>query len=122
MSGVDDFRDLAAADVISSSLFGGNYGMGIDVGFSYKWDRQWRVTASLVDLGFIYHTKNTREISASGNYEFDGIGFIYPTVSETNDEPRIMPNLSMILRRMWPTIMRLVCLMPLHGLPSFIHL
>ncbi|HEA30746.1 MAG TPA: hypothetical protein ENH91_12285 [Leeuwenhoekiella sp.] len=87
MSGVDDFRDLDAGDVISSSLFGGNYGLGVDVGFSYKLDRQWRLTASLIDLGFIYHRSETREISAKGSYEFEGIGFIYPTVTEANDEP-----------------------------------
>ncbi|WP_051907793.1 DUF5723 family protein [Flavimarina sp. Hel_I_48] len=87
MSGVEDFRDLETSDVISSSLFGGNYGLGVDVGFSYKLDRQWQLTASLVDLGFIFHSNKTREIYANGNYEFDGIGFIYPTVTEPNDEP-----------------------------------
>ncbi|MGB3775896.1 MAG: DUF5723 family protein, partial [Leeuwenhoekiella sp.] len=87
MSGVDDFDTLDAGEVISSSLFGGNYGLGIDLGFSYKLDRQWHMTASLIDLGFIYHTNKTREISASGSYEFDGIGFIYPTATEVNDAP-----------------------------------
>lgn len=86
-SGVADWRELSTQDIVSNSLFGGNYGLGVDVGFSYKLDRQWRVSASLVDLGMIFHQKDTREYAASGNYDFEGIALDYPTIDDLNEEP-----------------------------------
>ena len=83
-SGVDDQDELTFADIFPSAIAGGNYGVGIDVGMSYKLGRQWQVTASLVDLGMIFHRSKTREFYARGSYDFEGIGFIFPTAG--NDE------------------------------------
>lgn len=86
-SGVLDYELLQARDVVSSAFFSGNHGLGVDVGFSYKLDRQWRLTASLVDLGMIFHKEETREYAASGNYDFDGIGLQYPTLENLDEDP-----------------------------------
>lgn len=81
-SGIAEDDDLTVSNVLSNSLFGGNYGAGIDLGMTYKLGRQWQVTASLVDLGMIFHQSKTREVYARGSYDFDGIGFVFPSVGD----------------------------------------
>lgn len=54
-------------------LFGGNLGLGFDVGFTHHLDKQWTITGSVQDLGFVYNTKNVESYSVKGNYEIEGI-------------------------------------------------
>ncbi|MFB9056416.1 DUF5723 family protein [Mariniflexile ostreae] len=54
-------------------LFGGNLGLGFDVGFTYKWEDQWTVDGSLLDLGFITHTKDIKNFVLKGTYAFEGV-------------------------------------------------
>ena len=82
LSGIDRDEDLTAANVLPNAIGGGNYGAGVDLGMSYKIGRQWQMTASLVDLGMIFHQSKTREIYANGDYDFEGVGFIFPEVGE----------------------------------------
>ena len=65
-SGVDNF-----------TLLGGNLGVGFDVGLTYHFSPQIEFTGSILDLGFIKHSKNTRNFTAIGNYVLDGINFEY---------------------------------------------
>ena len=65
-SGIDNF-----------TLLGGNLGVGFDVGLTYHFSPQIEFTGSILDLGFIKHSKNTRNFTAIGNYVLDGINFEY---------------------------------------------
>ncbi len=40
---------------VKRGLFGGNLGLGVDLGFTYHLNEHTAVTGSVLDLGFIYH-------------------------------------------------------------------
>ena len=61
-------------------FFGGNLGLGFDVGFTYRPTQQLTVDASLLDIGFIRHTKDIESYDLEGAYEFEGINPLFPEV------------------------------------------
>lgn len=67
-----DEIDMDQAYVQNQFLFGGNLGIGVDLGFTYKPEDQWEITGSIQDLGFIYYTKNVESYRVKGNYQLDG--------------------------------------------------
>jgi hypothetical protein len=73
--------------LLGRALLGGNLGIGIDAGITYQFDNQLSLTASLLDLGAIFHTKDTELYKAKGDYTLDGIGLIFPELE--NGEPTI---------------------------------
>lgn len=64
--------------LLGRALLGGNLGIGIDAGITYQLDDQLSLTASLLDLGAIFHTKDTELYKAKGDYILDGIELIFP--------------------------------------------
>ena len=72
----DDNSD-GAREVISKfrkrAFLGGNLGLGIDAGFTYDIEDQWKVTGSVTDLGMIFYTKDVETYKAIGDYTFEGI-------------------------------------------------
>ncbi|MBL4605890.1 MAG: hypothetical protein JKY02_09595 [Flavobacteriaceae bacterium] len=66
-----------ATDLLSKTFLGGNLGLGFDFGLTYHFTPQVEFTASILDFGFIKHSKNTRKYTAKGDYNFDGINFVY---------------------------------------------
>ena len=76
-SGFADLRDVSSDEVIKKikkrTLMGGDLGLGLDVGFTYQIDKQWYVDGSLLDIGFINHSKNIENYAVKGNYQFEGI-------------------------------------------------
>ena len=65
-------------------LFGGNLGLGLDVGFTYQSTDQWTFDLSIQDIGFIRHSKDVENYELNGNYTFEGINPLFPEV--TNGE------------------------------------
>ncbi|EDP71496.1 hypothetical protein FBALC1_03392 [Flavobacteriales bacterium ALC-1] len=61
-------------------LFGGNLGLGIDVGFTYQATDQLMFEGSLQDFGFIRHKKDIESYTLKGNYTFEGINPLFPEV------------------------------------------
>ncbi|MEQ6124573.1 DUF5723 family protein [Pseudotenacibaculum sp. MALMAid0570] len=61
--------------ILSKTFLGGNLGIGFDFGLTYHFTPQLEFTGSILDLGFVRHSKNTRVYSAKGDYTFDGINF-----------------------------------------------
>lgn len=64
-------------------LFGGNLGLGVDIGFTYKFKNNLTLDASIQDIGFIRHKKDVENYSLRGYYEFEGIN---PLFSGSNGE------------------------------------
>lgn len=64
-------------------LFGGNLGLGLDIGFTYKFKNNLTLDASIQDIGFIRHKKDVENYSLRGRYEFEGIN---PLFSGSNGE------------------------------------
>ncbi|WP_298530496.1 DUF5723 family protein [uncultured Algibacter sp.] len=78
----------AIKTIANRVLFGGNLGLGFDVGFSYNITKQWTVDGSLLDIGFIHHSKDVENHELKGDYVFEGINPIFPESngSETADD------------------------------------
>jgi len=60
---------------IENSLLGGNLGAGIDLGFTYHVTPQLQFSGSLIDFGFVQHTKNIKNNLIEGSFTFEGIEF-----------------------------------------------
>ncbi|MBU2997077.1 hypothetical protein KO500_11565 [Cellulophaga baltica] len=72
-------NDESIADIITKrALFGGDLGLGFDLGFTYKLDRQTYITGSILDIGFISHTNDLRTYSLKGKATSEGINVILP--------------------------------------------
>lgn len=69
----DDEFSVEGNDIVSRTLLGGSYGLGIDLGVTYKPSRHTEYTASLLDVGFVSFSNQTKNISATGSYEFNGV-------------------------------------------------
>ncbi|MDG5492487.1 DUF5723 family protein [Psychroserpens sp. SPM9] len=59
-------------------LFGGNLGLGIDVGFTYQLKEQHIITGSLLDFGAIFHSKDVETYHLNGSYTTEGLELIFP--------------------------------------------
>lgn len=60
-------------EIISRALFGGDLGLGFDLGFTYHLSERTTVTGSLLDVGFIYHSSDPKSYSLNGNTTVEGI-------------------------------------------------
>jgi hypothetical protein len=63
-------------------LLGGNLGLGLDFGFTYNDSDQLTFEGSLLDFGFIRHTKDLENYSINGTYVFEGFNPLFPEVGE----------------------------------------
>ncbi len=70
---------------INRALLGGNLGLGVDVGFTYDIEEQWRVTGSVTDLGMIFYTKDVETYKAIGDYVFEGLQAPIQSEEDVND-------------------------------------
>ncbi|WP_158845045.1 DUF5723 family protein [Algibacter sp. L1A34] len=69
-------------------LLGGNLGLGVDLGFNYQLTDQWSVDASLLDVGFITHSKDVENYAIKGKYTYNGINPLFSEAEngQTADE------------------------------------
>lgn len=86
-SGLASLQDLNGSSEISKKLigrafFGGNLGIGVDLGATYDVTNNITASASILDLGAIFHTKDVENYSISSNYTLDGIELIFPPVQD----------------------------------------
>ncbi|NNM23083.1 MAG: hypothetical protein HKO54_06000 [Flavobacteriaceae bacterium] len=81
-SGIKSLENTTAGKVVSRAFLGGNLGVGVDLGATYEIDDRWRASASLLDLGAIFHSKDVEQYHATGDYTLDGIELIFPPLSE----------------------------------------
>ncbi len=88
-SGFEEIRRALDDDSIDSSseitriftrrgLFGGDLGLGVDLGFSYHLNPQTLITGSILDLGFMYHYSDVRNFTLEGSATIEGIEVILP--------------------------------------------
>ncbi|MFT6993946.1 MAG: hypothetical protein ACJA1P_000674, partial [Maribacter sp.] len=58
---------------LKRAIFGGDLGLGIDLGFTYHLNERTAITGSVLDLGFIYHSGNVYKYNLKGNATVEGI-------------------------------------------------
>jgi hypothetical protein len=88
-SGVEGIIDILDDDTITTqndisalllkrALLGGNLGVGFDVGLTHNLDQNTLVTASILDVGFIYHAADIKNYTRQGAATNEGIEIILP--------------------------------------------
>ena len=84
-SGVSFLEDSSAnkgLDILKKRLlFGGNLGVGIDVGFTHQPSPEWTVDASLQDVGFINYSKDIKNYILDGYLQYNGVQSVFPQVT-----------------------------------------
>lgn len=80
----DDTSDLPddIKTIRKRMFFGGNLGLGIDLGFTYEASDQLTYEASLLDIGFIRHTKDIENYRVKGTYVYEGINPIFTEIAD----------------------------------------
>lgn len=81
-SGITSLENSSVGSVLGRAVFGGNIGIGADLGATYKINDRWEASASLLDLGVIFHSKDVEQYHATGDYTLNGIELIFPPLSE----------------------------------------
>ena len=75
-----DTRTQVINKLLGRSFFGGNLGIGVDLGATYEINEKWTASASILDLGAIFHKKNIESYQVSGEYNLDGIELLFPPI------------------------------------------
>ena len=82
-SGINAIKEANREETLGNTIFkrgffGGNLGLGVDLGFSYKLNDQTVFTGSILDLGFIYHSNDVENYTLNGDVTTEGIEVILP--------------------------------------------
>lgn len=86
-SGYASLRELDGASQVTSEIlgrafFGGNIGVGVDLGFTYDITEALTLSASAQDVGAIFHSKDVESYRAHGDYTLNGINLIFPPLNQ----------------------------------------
>jgi hypothetical protein len=68
-----NYSGNAKSDIIKKTFLGGNLGLGLDLGLTYYPKGNLQFTASLIDIGFIKHTKDLESYQFKGSYNYAGL-------------------------------------------------
>lgn len=69
----EGYQGDVVSDMRKKALFGGDLGLGFDLGFTYYPKKQTQITASLIDVGFIKHSKDVETFRYKGTYQYEGV-------------------------------------------------
>lgn len=85
---IDNYSGNAKSDIMKKALFGGNLGLGLDLGLTYYPKENLQFTASLIDIGFISHTKEIESYRWKGYYNYVGLtpDFVLGSTNDILDE------------------------------------
>lgn len=81
---LDDYDTVDPAYIKKKLLLGGNLGLGVDVGFTYSPKKQWEISGSMLDLGFINNTQNVESYSINGDFDVEGLQLFFDPNSPEN--------------------------------------
>lgn len=78
-----DGAGQVAKNILGKAFFGGNIGVGVDLGFTYEINDNWSVSASALDVGAIFHSKDVENyIIQEDSYTLDGINMLFPSLAD----------------------------------------
>jgi hypothetical protein len=69
----ENYTDNVKSDIMKKTFFGGNLGFGFDLGLTYYPQENIQFTASILDVGFIKHTKEVESYTYKGYYKNEGL-------------------------------------------------
>ncbi|HSP12467.1 MAG TPA: DUF5723 family protein [Salegentibacter sp.] len=70
------------AELLKRSFFGGNIGVGLDIGLSYLLTEQFVASASVQDLGLMFQREDVENYHYYGSYQTDGLEPLFPELDE----------------------------------------
>ena len=70
---LEDDIDFDTSYFKKNLLFGGSFGLGFDIGFTHQLKKQWEISASLQDIGFITNKKSIESYKVVGDFDIEGI-------------------------------------------------
>ncbi len=70
---INNYSGNVKSDIMKKTFFGGNLGLGLDLGLTYYPKENLQFTASLIDIGFINHTKEIESYRWKGYYNYVGL-------------------------------------------------
>ncbi|PHS68060.1 MAG: hypothetical protein COB12_02255 [Flavobacterium sp.] len=73
--------------VLGRAFFGGNLGVGVDIGATYEINEKWTTSASVLDVGAIFHKKDVESYKVNGEYTLDGIELLFPPLGNGDSTP-----------------------------------
>ncbi|MDT0675643.1 DUF5723 family protein [Autumnicola musiva] len=77
--------EQAAADVLKRSLFGGNVGVGLDIGATYEVNEQFKVTGAVRDIGIMFQRTDVENYRYYGDYQTEGLEPLFPELDEDEE-------------------------------------
>ena len=85
---IDNYSGNAKSDIMKKTFLGGNLGLGLDLGLTYYPKENLQFTASLIDIGFVSHTKEIESYRLKGYYDYLGLtpDFVLGNSSDIIDE------------------------------------
>ena len=69
----ENYTGNVKSDITKKAFLGGNLGLGFDAGLTYYPQKNIQFTASIIDVGFIKHTKEVENYSYKGYYKYEGL-------------------------------------------------
>ncbi len=69
----ENYSGNVVSDIRQKAFFGGDLGLGLDAGLSYYPKNNVQFTASVIDFGFIKHTKDVKNYTYKGYYKYEGL-------------------------------------------------
>ena len=69
----DEYEGSIPKDIVHNTFFNGSLGLGLDAGLTYYFKDNLQFTASIVDLGFIRHTKDLETLTYKRTYNYEGV-------------------------------------------------
>lgn len=76
-NGADSDTGLSSA-FMKRALFGGDLGLGLDLGFTWAVNQQLLITGSLLDVGLMMHSGDVRTFALKGRATVEGVEVILP--------------------------------------------
>ncbi len=68
-------KDSTAVGIGEYMFYGSNFGMGLDLGATFKLNSEWNFSASVLDLGYISYDRWLKSYSSKADFTYKGIGF-----------------------------------------------
>ncbi|MDR6761744.1 hypothetical protein J2Y38_001953 [Flavobacterium sp. 2755] len=78
----DEYEGSIPGDIAHNTFLNGSLGLGFDAGITYNIKENLQLTASILDVGFIKHTKDIETLRYKGTYRYDGVNPNFDAVNE----------------------------------------
>ena len=68
------------ANPLARAILSKNLGLGVDFGGTYELSDRWVASASVLDIGAVFHGDDVNNYEFTGSYDLQGIEFVFPQV------------------------------------------